>query len=162
MMLPPDPTAKPSDAFAYDEPRGTCPKCGSGEVTHFFWGMPTQATYEGSPAWVSFGGCCLPEVMADRACSSCGYEWAIDDDGNPVTPRRLGSNGRVRARLWNFDGRHNDSPGVVPLGVDDRDRVVEGELFIEDVNTPFVEVQFLVAEDDGQLTLVEEDTIERC
>lgn len=74
------------------------------------------------------------------------------------------SGDRVRAHLWNFDGRHNDvAAGIFPPDVDDPNRIVVGSLYIESVDSAFgtYERQSVV-EDDGHVVWVEEDTVELC
>lgn len=60
-----------------DEPRaperGTCPRCGSGEVVHLVIGMPGPSGDVGGPEWVRWVGCVHPGH--DRECRSCGATW---------------------------------------------------------------------------------------
>jgi len=53
--------------------RGTCPKCGSGEVLHLVFGLPGNP--EAEPDWVRFEGCVIDGVPDDRECESCGHRW---------------------------------------------------------------------------------------
>ncbi len=66
---------------AYDVPRGNCPSCGSGEVTHLVIGMSSGPTdMDGSPAWVCWVGCLDPGF--DRQCSTCAASWSAPyEDG---------------------------------------------------------------------------------
>lgn len=75
----------------------------------------------------------------------------------------LSDGARVRARLWNFDGRHNDvSGGVYPPDVADPLRTVVGELRIEEVDSAFGPYTRLsVVEETGHITWIEEDTVEQ-
>ncbi|WP_448221194.1 hypothetical protein [Gordonia iterans] len=77
--------------------------------------------------------------------------------------RRLIDGARVRAHLWNFDGRHTDvAGGVYPPDVADPLRVVVGELRIEEVDSVFgAYTRFSVIEDTGHINWVEEDTVEQ-
>lgn len=59
--------------------RGTCARCGSGEVIHRVMGMVTPDTRDTAPAWVEFSGCC--GIGPDRACLTCGYEWGSGEVG---------------------------------------------------------------------------------
>lgn len=90
--------------------RGTCPRCGSGDVVHSLIGMPTLEAMETAPEWVSFPGCVA--VGPDRACLACDHEWWADhvgfaepwdheegDDGARGTPLRV-----VGAVLVTADG----------------------------------------------------------
>jgi len=54
----------------YGTPRGTCPSCGSGEVSHTIYGLP--ASFD-NPPWVILGGCVIGG--ATRECDTCGYGW---------------------------------------------------------------------------------------
>lgn len=56
-----------------DEPRGSCPTCGSGEVIHVLFGFPAQPA--ALPTWVRLGGCVIEGQVLDRACDACGHEW---------------------------------------------------------------------------------------
>lgn len=65
------------------EGRGTCPRCGSGEVTHVMFGMPAFEDYEQSPPWVEFAGCVVEGARA-RYCDDCGHGWdPPDEEGVP-------------------------------------------------------------------------------
>lgn len=86
------------------------------------------------------------------------------DSGFVVTRRGNPINGdRVRAHLWNFDGRHNDPDAATfPPDVDDPQRIVVGSLQIETVDSTFGTYERKsVIEDDGHVVWVEDDTIER-
>lgn len=76
-MMPPPPElgGRPSaPAAPYSEPRGTCPSCGSEEVTHLIIGMPARPDDgAGDPAWVAWVGCVHPGHT--RSCESCGATW---------------------------------------------------------------------------------------
>ena len=79
--------------------RGTCPSCGSGEVTHLAIGMPdAEAFDEDVPEWVERVGCIHPGY--DRSCASCGATWV--DSRVPVPPpvRLLSSDGAALALLF--------------------------------------------------------------
>lgn len=87
--------------------------------------------------------------------------WSVTD-----ADKRTGdaSNGdRVRAQLWNFDGRHDDvDAGVFPPDVDDPTVVVVGRLVMETVDSAFGSYErYSVVEDDGSIQWVEQDTIEQ-
>lgn len=87
-----------------------------------------------------------------------GSGFVVTRKGNPVT------GDRVRAHLWNVDGRHNDvAAGVFPPDVDDPTRIVVGSLHVESVDSVFgaYERQSVI-EDDGRVVWVENDTIQRC
>lgn len=60
------------DALA-DEPRGTCPTCGSGDVIHVLFGFPVGV--DTLPSWVRLGGCVIEGAVYNRACEACGHEW---------------------------------------------------------------------------------------
>ena len=87
--------------------------------------------------------------------------WQVTD-----SDKRTGtaSNGdRIRAQLWNFDGRHNDvDAGVFPPDVDDPSRVVVGRLVMETVQSIFGTYERCsVVEDDGSIEWIERGTIEQ-
>lgn len=64
------------------EKRGTCPSCGSGDVTHILYGL--RATLEPLPYWVRLGGCSITEQNTDRYCNACGHRWEAEWD--PESP----------------------------------------------------------------------------
>ncbi len=71
MMLPPDDLER----APYGIPRGVCPTCGSGDVTHLVVGMPSgPLVMDGDPDWVQWVGCVHPGF--DRECGSCGATWS--------------------------------------------------------------------------------------
>jgi len=67
----PDSWAEP-----YDEPRGTCPECGSGRVRHHVAGAPMGEAMNRQPKWVRFHGC-LPPVQ-NRECRACRVTWSVE------------------------------------------------------------------------------------
>ena len=62
----------------YDQPRGTCPVCGSGQVIHHPLGGPDPRLTEEDPPWVHWQGCLL--VFSDRTCEGCGAGWNMERD----------------------------------------------------------------------------------
>jgi len=46
--------------------RGTCPRCASGEVVHFAFGLP--ANPDSAPPWLRFAGCVVDGTEVDRRC----------------------------------------------------------------------------------------------
>lgn len=64
----------------YDAERGTCPACGSGDVSHVVVGLLSGPPSPDVPNWVAFVGCCHPGH--DRQCGACGLHWV---DGMPST-----------------------------------------------------------------------------
>ena len=89
-----DTAASPADD---DWVRGTCPRCGSGEVLHHMIGLPLAGAMESSPPWVHWAGCV--GLGPDRACEACDHEWWVGDvgtaeeseDGSPVPLRVVGA-----------------------------------------------------------------------
>jgi hypothetical protein len=68
----------------YDVPRGTCPSCRSGRVTHHVYGYPVDPlALDDLPAWVDHGGCV--RMPWDRSCGACGATW--DDDAGDLSPQ---------------------------------------------------------------------------
>lgn len=66
-----DPTGT---ATPYPLPRGTCPSCSSGEITHLIIGMPAGPdSGAGDPDWVAWVGCVNPGYT--RRCEACGATW---------------------------------------------------------------------------------------
>src|SRR5689334_19883128 len=64
MMLPPEDLEREP----YDVPRGACPACGSGDVTHLVIGMPSgPGAMEGDPDWVHWVGCVHPGMTGSAA-----------------------------------------------------------------------------------------------
>jgi hypothetical protein len=52
-----------------------CPKCGDTKsLRKVIWGMPSQ---EPDPKKYVLGGCCLPEVLHELECISCGWNGDI-------------------------------------------------------------------------------------
>lgn len=102
--------------------------------------------------------------MSRRASQWIG---GVGESGSGFVVTRKGNlvaGDRVRAHLWNFDGRRNDaSAGVFPPDVDDPDRIVVGSLHVESVDSVFgaYERQSVI-EDDGRVVWVENDTVQRC
>jgi hypothetical protein len=74
-MLPPPSGFEDLEVEPYDVPRGTCPRCGSGNVRHLVAGVRGAPEWtEGStPDWVDGVGCCLP--LENRECDQCGWAW---------------------------------------------------------------------------------------
>ncbi len=95
-------------------------------------------------------------AVADRVLDLWRYPPMTDRD-----PAQPAPGDRVRAHLWNFDGRHNDiEAGVSPPDVDDPRREVIGELICETVDSAFgVYERHIVIEDNGRITYVEPSTI---
>ena len=63
----------------YGVPRGTCPSCRSGRVTHHVYGYPVDPqALDDLPAWVEHGGC-VREPWT-RSCAACGATWDDRDD----------------------------------------------------------------------------------
>jgi hypothetical protein len=61
----------------YALPRGTCPRCGSGDVRHLMIGMPAHPqSMDSTPRWVEWVGCMHPGH--DRECDGCGLDWTDD------------------------------------------------------------------------------------
>jgi ribosomal protein S27AE len=58
-----------------EEKRGTCPRCGSGDVIHVVLGMPAPFEVESAPPWVEFAGCVLVGEPTTRRCDRCGAGW---------------------------------------------------------------------------------------
>ena len=76
-VLPPD--AGPT----YEVPRGTCPSCGSGDVTHLMIGMPARPADVGSgPDWIEWVGCMHPGYT--RRCESCEQVWTEHPELGPA------------------------------------------------------------------------------
>lgn len=68
--------------------RGTCPACGSREVRHTVYGMPSPQAYDSAPSWIDFGGCC-PVVGGNRSCETCQSTWThLERPGDGADPRR--------------------------------------------------------------------------
>jgi 8-oxo-dGTP diphosphatase len=59
--------------------RGTCARCGRGEVLHHVLGMPLLEAVETAPPWVRWAGCTA--LGPDRECLRCGHTWWADDVG---------------------------------------------------------------------------------
>ncbi len=71
LTLPPDDLEPEPD----DVPRGICPTCGSGDITHLVIGMPLGPdVMQRDPDWVHWVGCVHPGY--DRECGSCGATWS--------------------------------------------------------------------------------------
>ncbi len=82
MMLPPD-ELDGQEVEPYDLPRGTCPRCGSGNVRHLIVGLPAgPEPMNSTPDWVDWLGCVHPGH--DRQCDQCGLTWSCTAGGNPV------------------------------------------------------------------------------
>lgn len=160
-MKQPGDRRNPSPSYAFA--RGTCPRCGSGEVVHWMFGMPDPGSLETLPEWVRLGGCCLTDDMTDRECSVCGHEWATDNNGNPLPAAPPPNGTLVSANLWNFDGRHNDhAAGVYPPDVSNPNEVLIGVLVKETVNSAFGTYErYRIVGDDGRFNWAEESTIKR-
>jgi RNA polymerase subunit RPABC4/transcription elongation factor Spt4 len=63
--------------------RGLCPECGSGEVTHYTFGLVVDPEgLRDAPPWVRDVGCV--ETTADRACDDCGHDWSSWTTDDPV------------------------------------------------------------------------------
>jgi hypothetical protein len=58
-----------------EETRGTCPRCGSGDVIHVVLGMPAPFEVASAPPWVEFAGCVVDGEPSTRRCDRCGADW---------------------------------------------------------------------------------------
>ncbi|WP_166139178.1 hypothetical protein [Nocardioides ochotonae] len=67
--------------------RGTCPRCGSADVTRVEWGMPAPEGSEGSlrPPWLQSGGCVVGQY--DAICAECEQRWWASEDGTTAELR---------------------------------------------------------------------------
>ena len=72
MMLPPDDVDRRGVA-SYEQPRGACPRCRSGNVRHLVTGMPSGPNAGADPDWVARVGSVHPGY--DRECLDCGLSW---------------------------------------------------------------------------------------
>ncbi len=76
----PESTAIKYNAQGIVMPRRKCPKCGSSEVMHILFGLPTPEAFEMEKRGeVVLGGCCVG-ISEDgstpkRHCKKCGHEW---------------------------------------------------------------------------------------
>lgn len=68
-MLPPSDEAP----VRYDAERGTCPVCGSGDVSHRVVGLLSGPPAPDVPEWVALVGWC--HLGHDRECRACGQGW---------------------------------------------------------------------------------------
>ena len=76
MLLPPE--LDGHEVAPYSRPRGTCPRCGSGDVNHLVIGMPAlPESMDSTPDWVEWVGCIHPGH--DRECDGCGLAWSGTD-----------------------------------------------------------------------------------
>jgi hypothetical protein len=76
MLMPPELAGRGVEP--YDVPRGTCPRCGSGDVRHLVIGMPAlPESMSATPDWVEWVGCLHPGH--DRECDACGLDWTVED-----------------------------------------------------------------------------------
>lgn len=71
----------------YTEPRGTCPECGSGQVTHHLLGAADPRTEPADPSWIEWHGC-IPS-FGDRSCEECDAIWNVGYREAPPAPMRL-------------------------------------------------------------------------
>ena len=63
MLMPPELAGRGVEP--YDVPRGTCPRCGSGDVRHLVIGMPAlPESMSATPDWVEWWGACTPGTTA--------------------------------------------------------------------------------------------------
>lgn len=70
----------------YPEPRGTCPECGSGNVTHVRMLMTRPAAFD-FPEWVEHRSCRY--LGPPRVCADCGHGWAAQEsDAASGLPRK--------------------------------------------------------------------------
>lgn len=75
IMMPPEgPTA------TYAEPRGTCPRCASPEVTHYLYGLYPLDPEESNPEWARVMGCVIGPF--DRRCEDCDHTWVAAASSN--------------------------------------------------------------------------------
>jgi hypothetical protein len=63
----------------YDVARGTCWRCGSGEVRHHIMGMPSSPeAMDRAPDWVEWHAHRQPGFT--RSCQACGQRWSDTDE----------------------------------------------------------------------------------
>lgn len=82
--------------------RGTCPRCGSGEVVHIVYGMPADVVE--APPWIRFGGCVVRiDSEIDRICEACDLRWlahrVVVDPRPPERPGTSASKPLMRRPL---------------------------------------------------------------
>lgn len=100
-----------------------------------------------------------PRGIKSAAFDRANDMWLVTD---PTKNAGAPTNGdRVRAHLFNYDGRYNTGEVFAP-DVDDPNAIVVGRLIIEIVESAFGEyTRHVVIEDDGRYVFVEEDSIEK-
>ncbi|MGO1354091.1 MAG: NUDIX domain-containing protein [Brachybacterium tyrofermentans] len=102
MTLEPSDDAVPAEFREHRWQRGTCPRCGGGQVLHRVIGMPVPGAMESSPSWVVWAGC--TGLGPDRECGGCGHSWwahdvgFADDEEEPEDPAPLRVVGAVIVR----------------------------------------------------------------
>lgn len=74
--------------------RGSCPSCGSAEIVHLVFGLPSDPG--SAPSWVRFGGCVISGVPDDRLCEACGHSWVAPT--SPGDPGEAAAADRPRSR----------------------------------------------------------------
>lgn len=90
-----------------------CPACGSHDVVHVVYGMPTPDGMENLASWEIMGGCVIFPESPTRRCNSCGNGWAsigqrrtpdVGADEEQVEPRRAKPPRRLGRRLGKRSG----------------------------------------------------------
>ena len=82
--------------------RGTCPRCGSGQILHVAFGLPAAGAFDTSPPWVTDGGCVIYGHPTNRHCPACELDWLVSSGGR-VQDRTLHELRNVMGRATSED-----------------------------------------------------------
>ncbi len=57
-----------------------CPRCGSRDVLHIVYGLPSEEMVEESIVGrVALGGCAVWPGSPNRTCQNCGHDWRVGE-----------------------------------------------------------------------------------
>jgi hypothetical protein len=136
-----------------------CPRCSAAQTMAVQFGMmPAPVSALSSPPWVVDIGCTVTDDTPKWICGECDYRWQFEVDIRFEDGRGPRTGDRVRANLFNFDGRR--LPNTFPPDVDDPLEIQVGRLIVEEVGSAWGSyTRHAIVRDDGAIREIEPDTI---
>lgn len=137
----------------------SCPRCSAERTRRVQFGMMLAPVSPLSPPpWEIHIGCTVTDDTPKWICGDCDYGWQFELDSRFDDGTGARSGDRVRAQLFNFDGRR--LPQTYPPDVDDPHEIQVGTLVVEEVDSAWGSYnRYAIVRDDGALREIEPDTI---